>query len=120
MPFKWFGNLFKSKIDREMDRRFEEVGIVVSRHAKALVGVSYPPASSPGEPPARRTGRLQQSITYQVRGKSGRPAVRIYAGAPYGEFLETGTSRMAARPWRKRSYTETVQQVKRIILAPIK
>lgn len=120
MPIKWFGGLFKSKLDREMDRRFQECGIVVSRHAKQLVGVAYPPASSPGEPPHRRTGRLQQSITYDVRRKSGQPAVRIYAGVPYGEFLETGTSRMAARPWRKRSYRETVQQVKKILLAPIK
>lgn len=120
MPFKWFGGLFKSKVDRVMDRRFEECGRVIRDHARQLVGVQYPPASSPGSPPHRRTGRLQQSITYQAGKKSGQPSVRIYAGEPYGEYLETGTRYMAARPWRKRSYRETVQQVKRIILAPIK
>lgn len=115
---KWFGNLFKSKLDRVMDKRFEEVGIVISRHAKALVGVQYPPASSAGEPPRRRTGRLQRSITYTTDRKGG-VKVRIYATAPYGEWLETGTSRMAARPWRKRSYRDTLAQIKRILLAPI-
>lgn len=120
MPFKWFGNLFKSKADRVMDKRFEEVGIVVSRHAKALVGVAYPPASSPGSPPHRRTGDFQRSITYEVRKKSGQPAVRIYSTSPYGNFLNDGTSRMAARPWRKPAYNQTVQQVKNILLAPIK
>lgn len=117
---KWLGNLFKSKVDREMDRRFEECGIVVSRHARQIVGIAYPPASSPGNPPHRRTGAFQQSITHETRKRSGQPAVRIYAGVPYGEFLETGTSRMAARPWRKPAYRQTVGQVKKILLAPIK
>jgi HK97 gp10 family phage protein len=120
MPIKWFGNLFKSKLDREMDRRFEEVGIVVSRHAKQLVGIQYPPASSPGNPPHRRTGAFRQSITYEVRKRSGQPAVRIYSTSPYGDFLNDGTSRMAARPWRKPAYRQTVGQVKKILLAPIK
>lgn len=120
MPIKWFGNLFKSKFDREMERRFEQCGAVVSRHAKQLVGVQYPPASSPGNPPHRRTGAFQQSITYEVRKRSGQPAVRIYSTSPYGDFLNDGTSRMAARPWRQRSYRETVQQVTNILLAPIK
>lgn len=120
MAWKWFGNLFKSKVDRAMDRRFEECGVVIARHARAIVGVAYPPASSPGNPPHRRTGRFQRSITYQVGRKSGQPKVRIFAGVKYGDYLNDGTSRMAARPWRKRSYKETLQQVRRILLAPIK
>lgn len=119
MAFKWFGNLFRSKVDKHLDRQFEEAGVVIARHAKALVGVQYPPASSPGEPPRRRTGKLQRSITYQVERKGGGHSLKIFAAAPYGEFLETGTGKMAARPWRKRSYRETVKRVKDILLKPL-
>jgi hypothetical protein len=121
MPIKWFGGLFKKKVDMTMDRRFDEAGRAIATHAKQLVGIQYPPASSPGEPPRRRTGRLQGSISHQVLKKPWGTSVQVYAGVEYGEYLDTGTRHgLAARPWTKRSYRESVQKVKKILLDPIK
>lgn len=53
-------------------------------------------ASAPGQPPAIRTGNLFRSI----RESFPRPLTgQIVIGAPYAEYLERGTSRMAARPF---------------------
>lgn len=103
-----------------MDRQFDEAGKAIVAHTRALVGIQYPPASSPGQPPHRRTGAFQRSVEYTTRRRSGEPAVRIYSTSPYGDYLNDGTTRMAARPWRQRAYRESVQRVTRILLAPMK
>ncbi len=53
-------------------------------------------ASAPGEAPAIRTGNLLRSITEQF--PDALTGVLTIA-APYAEYLEKGTSRMAARPF---------------------
>ena len=55
----------------------------------------YP--SAPGEPPAIDFGELVRSIMFDVR--SMEIEIGSWAGAPYAEFLETGTKKMKARPW---------------------
>ncbi len=56
-------------------------------------------SSLPGDPPHVRTGTLRSSITTALR-RAGREVIigptRI---AHYGEYLEFGTSKMAARPF---------------------
>lgn len=65
--------------------------------------------SAPGGGPAVRTGRLRGSITWRfaqdfgtlgslVTGGSGM-AVEIGTNVEYAQFVELGTSRMAARPF---------------------
>ena len=53
--------------------------------------------SRPGNPPARDSGRLEESLFVEV-DKAGLSA-RIGTDLDYGRHLEFGTSRMAARPW---------------------
>lgn len=53
-------------------------------------------ASSPGEPPANRTGRLQRSIDFAVKGST---SLEFGAGVMYAGFLELGTSKMEERPY---------------------
>lgn len=73
------------------------------------ISTPWPPASAPGQPPHRRTGRLHTGIMKftgihgnSVRGimvsqrPGGDPAVPSY--------LEHGTNRMAARPYMRRSF----------------
>jgi hypothetical protein len=54
-----------------------------------------PAASSPGDPPNTQTGTLQESVFTEPSGLS----FGIGFGAEYSDFLETGTSRMASRPF---------------------
>ena len=51
-------------------------------------------ASAPGEPPARRTGRLSRTVGYT----SNNHRMEFGDRADYGKFLEEGTRRMRARP----------------------
>jgi HK97 gp10 family phage protein len=57
-------------------------------------------SSAPGQPPARQSGRLQESITDPQVRKSGNAIVgEMRITAPYAVFLERGTSRIAPRPF---------------------
>lgn len=53
----------------------------------------YPPASSPGEYPARRTSNLYRSIKTLVTSDS----MTIGSNMPYSIYLRRGTSRMQRR-----------------------
>jgi hypothetical protein len=53
-------------------------------------------ASRPGDPPNTDTGALVRSIATEKKGKTG---ARVGTGIKYGLPLETGTKKMAARPW---------------------
>jgi hypothetical protein len=55
---------------------------------------NYPPASTPGEYPAIRTGKLKGSIRSEVRGET---SVTIGSNMFYSIFLRMGTSKMARR-----------------------
>lgn len=52
-------------------------------------------ASAPGESPANRTGFYRKSFGWNVRGAQ---ELAVGVDAPYGLYLEQGTSRMKARP----------------------
>lgn len=52
--------------------------------------------SRPGKPPHYQTGRLWRSVRWERKNVYG---VSVIANAPYGIFLEYGTSKMAARPY---------------------
>jgi len=55
-------------------------------------------ASAPGQYPASDTGRLASNVIFDLpRGNRLRSTVGT--NILYGEWLEFGTSRMAARPW---------------------
>jgi HK97 gp10 family phage protein len=59
----------------------------------------YPPASKPGEIPHRRSGRLMAAVTATVEEQGDQIRVKWGNTAPYSGFLESGTGRMAARPF---------------------
>lgn len=71
-------------------------------------------ASSPGEPPASATGALRQSITFEVEGEGKKIIGRVGSNTKYAPMLEFGTSRMAARPWLRKSFEQSEQKVEEI------
>jgi len=62
-------------------------------------------ASSPGQFPANFTGKLNDSIDFEVKGWDemlfGARDQYTKHGVDYGKYLEIGTKRMAARPFLK-------------------
>lgn len=53
--------------------------------------------SQPGRPPNADTGRLQQSIGFEIDKIKG--IGRVGTNLLYGAYLEFGTKDVAARPW---------------------
>lgn len=71
-------------------------GIVYGRHR----------ASAPGQPPARDTGALANSIAFKYNGIGGRllaggPSGIVYSSSEYAPHLEYGTVHMAPRPFMR-------------------
>ena len=62
--------------------------------------------SAPGEPPAVRTGNLRRNwrkyVLAQASMSGTRITARIKSDMPYSEFLEQGTGKMAARPYKQK------------------
>lgn len=77
---------------------------------KSLSRKQYPPPSSPGQIPARRTGKLTDNTTVERKGR------RLYVRTTQiGIWLDGGTRRMAARPWlRRRIHDRTKHWLGRI------
>lgn len=70
--------------------------LLTPKHGTAYFrGADVHHASAPGEAPADDTGDLYDSIDSMQVGDVG----YITASAPYADYLEHGTSRMAPRPF---------------------
>lgn len=81
-------------------------------------------SSAPGDPPARQTGRLQESIavlqraTPQLLEAAVGPRPQAFTRtAPYPVFLEFGTRRMAPRPFVRRGLTAFRAKVRNVTTA---
>lgn len=70
----------------------------------------YPPASSEGEYPAQRTGRLRASIRGDVTGT----AVVVSTNTPYSKWLREGTSRMGRRKMSDNALEEGIAAAGRL------
>lgn len=63
-------------------------------------------ASAPGQPPARMTGALANSVGFKYNGLVGRlmaggPSGTVYSSSEYAPHLEYGTVHMAPRPFMR-------------------
>lgn len=80
---------------------------------KALSERQFPPASSPGQTPAIRTGLLRNSVQ-----SKGMPfGARVGVVVMYGLFLELGTAFMAARPFIAPTFIQNLPRIKAIVAA---
>jgi hypothetical protein len=115
VQLKWFGDQISARLKSELTKRIYTSCIVLSNAAKQSLGQPFPPSSSPGQPPHRRTGRLRASVAYEVDGMTGRVGTNVQ----YGRWLELGTSRVDARPWLRPALMSSRQKIERILGAPI-
>lgn len=75
-------------------------------------------ASFPSNPPRVDTGNLVNSIT--VKGSGIKYNVGSRSQAPYGKWLEFGTSTMAARPWLRPALEANQDDINRAIRKALK
>jgi HK97 gp10 family phage protein len=88
-----------------------KAGQYLQRKLRANLNTPYPPASSPGEMPHRRTGELRDSM--DVFTSSDGLAVRVTT--EHAGYLEYGTANMAARPFFQRTIDQEQKQVMKIL-----
>ena len=69
----------------------------VSAEIQATLDRTTPGVSLPGAPPADPAGRLAASVSVDTDPDALRSVVTV--SAPFAQFLEFGTIRMAARPF---------------------
>jgi len=118
----------EAQLRKEMGRRLERAAIYLTDRLKQTLsvapgeikrygksGVYYKgiPASSPGEPPHKVTGSLRASIGYDMA--SDRQSVKIGTSEAVGAYLETGTTKMAARPWLRPTLAQCWSAIQKII-----
>jgi hypothetical protein len=98
-------NILRGKAEELLDERLDLVLTAAGESSvqgiRQDISTAYPPASSPGNPPHYREGKLFQGIhftTFKVDETVTIAAER--AGTPMVAYwLEFGTHRMAARPY---------------------
>ena len=99
MSFKWKINP-NEWIKQLTPELLKQTGDQLVRDLRAVVDVPYPPASAPGRPPHKRSGRLRAMLGARVVGDKAFVGSSARRGsAPYPKFLEEGTSNMAPRPY---------------------
>jgi len=83
--------------------------LLIARGSKSGRRYGKHQASAPGEAPATNTGRLIQSIAWQVLNQG----LTVEIGSPldYASYLEDGTQRMDPRPWLKPAYDQHVDVI---------
>ena len=98
---------YARKKDEEIRRWLKAVADASERAFKSPM-TNYPPASSPGQYPAIRTGRLRGSISTVVTANS----MTIGSNMPYSRFLRQGTTRMERRKMSDNALQEGIMRAR--------
>lgn len=114
------------KYEKATRRLVEESGVMVQATAVQSItsgaksGINYTlynprrqhQASAPGEAPAADTGYLHSNIIWDIDSDGMGGAIE--SRAEYSEFLEFGTSKMAARPFLQPAIEENRPKISRL------
>lgn len=96
---RWNGGPLRRQVRKLLADGLEDCGRITKFHLKKVLNVPYPPASSPGEPPHRRTGTLRDAQDFKVNRTTLKLEIFTGETAPYWVFLEKGTAIMDPRPF---------------------
>ncbi len=105
-------------IARRVEQRVVLATARVETAVKHKIERQGPPRSKPGEPPARDSSRLIQSIHSTVQREGNRIVGRVVEPVGYAAALEYGTAKMAPRPHARPTLAEERDNVAAIIGAP--
>lgn len=113
--YAMYVGLLREGLDEAMEFLQEET--------QAALNVAYPPPSSPGDFPHRRTGNLQRNVDKheaELQGQFLVGAVGVDLDkVPYGGHLEFGTSKMAARPYLRPSLLNNAEGIRQRIVSKV-
>ena len=88
----------------------------------AVEVLTNPSPSAPGNPPGVRSGNLRSNWTGSVEGGGGGGLVSITptitSNAHYAGYLEHGTSKMAARPFKDKIAEQALPGIRAIYSEP--
>lgn len=109
--FRWTGGRAPWIVRNAVADGMERAAIRVKRAIRAKINIPYPPASSPGDPPHRRTGTLRREIDYWVNRQTLIIKIGPSVDAAYGIGLEFGTVKMEARPFINVTVKENISMI---------
>lgn len=110
--FRWSGGSAPWVVRTAIAEGMERGALVVKRTMRRLLNIPYPPASTPGQSPRKRTGNLRDSITYVLNKKTLTLLIGPSEDADYGLYLEFGTKHIAPRPFMMKAL---LQEKKRLL-----
>lgn len=84
-----------------MATAFDKVAAEIERDIKRKISRPGPPPSRPGAHPKKDSGLLHNTLSVTRKGRE----IQVRTQS-YGQFLETGTRNMAARPFIHRNLTK--------------
>lgn len=84
-------------VRRSIADAIEDAGRYMVRYMRARLNIKYPPASSPGEYPRRRTGTLRDALFHKTNRHKLEGSLYFSDEAYYWRYLEEGTENMEAR-----------------------
>ena len=77
---------------RAVSRALDQVTQAMTDEISDRISKPFPPPSTPGQYPHRRSGFLHDTVTVDRKGR------KLFVRVPrYGKFLQEGTSKMRAR-----------------------
>ena len=117
----WREKPFKIAITSTLDKRIASAMILLRSELKRVLSTPYPPASRPGHPPHKRTGKLRKSVQYRKDRKKNTYEIGAFKDAEYGWYLEKGVRnedgswKIAPRPWLVKTMLRMKRQMALII-----
>ncbi len=100
------------RVMQELARQIDRHARMETEDTRQIISTPFPPSSSPGDPPHRRTGALMVGVDYTpVVVTSSEVSTTIYSSREEGTTdenvpmaLEYGTGKMKPRPYFESSY----------------
>ena len=106
----WFGDEFERELGLTIKKKLKLAAEVTANQVKRNISKGRP-ASKPGDFPHVDTGRLRNSIFWDLQNDT---TAIVGTTVEYGLFLEIGTSTMAPRPYLRRTLNEMKNKINRI------
>lgn len=113
----WRGPQLTAQLKAAVQEALDESIQRVVAEAKELVSEPYPPASSPGNPPHKRTGRGQEAIGWTSLPRKLEAYLTVALEGFHMVFLDLGTRHIAPRPWVRPAFQRSQKAARDVTLA---